>query len=226
MPESSDQRQHRPSEMNRRDSITRIRQKNRQMRQAWKRGQELLAQLGLHAGYGEMLTAAGRNVSLAEKYRRFRGMAHRIPERELATICDSCLQHWRAWGASFLVELSRLRTSRDRRRTLQTALIERWSHQQLQRHIRQMIGPRREVVRTGRRRKVDRTDEVEILREIGRLARSWDRFHAELAEDADRGPGNVGLNALTETVRRRYADAGKALLDLQKSIERRLRHLQ
>ncbi len=78
--------------------------------------------------------------SLAEKYRKYRGMADRLSEKELRDICDLCEKEEKGWGPTFLVELSRITTSRERKQMAKKAIRNRWGLIEFKRQIRLKVG--------------------------------------------------------------------------------------
>ncbi|QGJ69938.1 Hypothetical protein PBC10988_16270 [Planctomycetales bacterium 10988] len=197
-----------------------VKEANEKMKEAWELGRDLLDQLGMKANYGAMKSAASGEISTAEKYRKYRSMANRITEKELEAICKMCEKENKIWGPTFLVELSRLRTSKDRRQLAKNAIREGWGLIEFKRQIRLMIGPGSVSSRVGRKRKVDWTDEAEILDELAQMCHGWTRFAAEIQVNTST-ENNSGLELLTKSLRERFEEASEQILDLQQKTKTR-----
>ncbi|QDU59564.1 hypothetical protein Pan216_03940 [Planctomycetes bacterium Pan216] len=208
------------------DSPEDVKKGNKRMWDAWKQGRELIGEVGMFAGYGAMKEVADGNASIAERLRKYRAMANRISEKELGTICERCRASSRAWGPTFLVELSRLPGRRERNDVAKSAIRDRWGVAELKRRVRLMLDPRKVSTRVGRNRRLDWTSEAEILHEIKRLCVTWIRFKSELEQTDSKQMPIAGSRRLTKPVREEFLTISDHLDRLRSQIGTRLERLR
>lgn len=199
---------------------------NKRMLTAWKAGNWVLTEFGERSAYGATKRAAAELSTNRENVRRYRIVAQRIRQPEIDELCRYCLQHEWALGPAYLVAFSELRHKRERVAFWKKAVRSHWTlvvvRRELRRHGRAADSSVRETQRRGRKRNVDWTSESEILGEIERLARSWERFRAELTEDASGVDSRAGIAALSSIVRRNFEEVSASIKKLNRSVSRRL----
>ena len=179
--------------------------KNKQMERDWQKGRSLADKLGMHAEYGAMKAFAKSNASTAEKFRKLRGMAQRITEKELKVICRLCSEHKRAWGTSFIVEISRLKDAGERKEVAAKAIEGAWGLKELKGYVRQRLGPKRDRLLVGRKLSVNWRDKAAITTEMATLCTSWIRFAAQLKANSREAKPKAGWDLLEKKLQQQFS---------------------
>ncbi len=201
----------------RRDKPGKVKQANKKMREAWELGTELIDELGMFSGYGAMRDRAKGDNSLAEKYRKYRGMADCLSEKELRDICDLCEKEEKGWGPTFLVELSRITTSRGRKQMAKKAIQHRWGLIEFKRQIRLIIGSGAGTVnRVGRKRLLDWKNKAEVLDQLSQICLGWTHFSEDLQTNTL--PHEPGLNPIPPRLQKEFLHVSQQVAQLHRRI--------
>ncbi len=91
-----------------------IKKGNANMLKAWNEGSKLSSPDGERPDMRAIRRASEGNASKAERLRKYRAMSVRIGKDELKQITDWCIEFERAWGPTFLCELSKVREKKHR----------------------------------------------------------------------------------------------------------------
>ncbi len=216
----------------RRDKPGKVKQANKKMREAWELGTELIDELGMFSEYGAMRDRAKKDHSLAEKYRKYRGMADRLTEKELRDICDLCEKEEKGWGPTFLVELSRITTARQRRQVAKKAIQHRWGLIEFKRQIRLKISPKIKCDKTntfsrvGHKRHLDWTCETEILDELSQTCNGWIHLVNDIEANSHSQTALSGMALLPKGLQNDILEMSKLVSKLKSSAGKRLSKLQ
>ncbi len=106
-----------------------IKKGNANMLKAWNEGSKLSSPDGERPDMRAIRRASEGNASKAERLRKYRAMSVRIGKDELKQITDWCIEFERAWGPTFLCELSKVREKKHRQQIARITIKQRldWS---------------------------------------------------------------------------------------------------